>query len=79
MKLFAEFLTEDLKGNWHPLLGSDGIMPLDARYSHQRLLPQIVAKVSSLNRNLGKGIVAAYIRQGDLKQSKVVYELIITQ
>lgn len=70
MKAYAQYFTRNLKQEITEALGSDGLFPLDARFSVDNLAWQAVEKGKHLN-TLGKGFIAVEIRRGDLKHYKV--------
>jgi hypothetical protein len=71
MKAYAQYFTRNLKQEITEALGSDGILPLDARFSVNNLAWQAIEKGKQLN-TLGKGFVAVEIRRGNLKHYRIV-------
>jgi len=67
MKVYAQFLTKNLRGETVDALGSDGYIPLDGRNKVQKWMRQALERGMMLNKNLGKGYVGAEIRRGNLR------------
>ena len=56
-KAYAFFLVKDLTNKTVEALGSDGYLPLDARFSIKNQKGQAAIRAKQLNRTLNKGYI----------------------
>ena len=74
MKKYAQFFRDD-----YPLLGSDSILQLDARYGVAKCINEIIPHVEKLNRNMNYNINKFEIRScPNTGNIFTVYRLIYT-
>lgn len=70
MKYYAQYYIKNLEGKTIPMCGSDGVLPLDARYTVNNMINIAIVNKDHLIK--GKYIVGIGIEKGDYRSSKQV-------
>lgn len=62
--IYAQFYRDSVNGKSNPVLGSDGVMIMDGRWSKQTCCQAARKQAAMLNANLNKGITGFTLEHG---------------